>query len=117
MRVLAVDARPTERPPEVARLLPPDWLTEMLPQCEFVVIRTPETLETCGLFGQLVLSAMRRGAFLVNIGRGKVVELDAVVAALRSGQMHRVSALGEATAVEPFVVARKAVAGQGQTSG
>lgn len=87
MRVLAVDARTTEPPPEVVRLWGPEGLTEMLGESHFVVICTPETPETRGLFDARTIGAMKRGSFLINIGRGKVVVLDAVVAALRSGQL------------------------------
>src|SRR5205085_2838079 len=87
VRVLAVDARTTEPPPEVARLSGPDGLIAMLGESDFVVICTPETPETRGLFDARTIGAMKRGSFLINIGRGKVVVLDAVVAALRSGQL------------------------------
>ncbi len=59
----------------------------MLGESHFVVICTPETPETRGLFDERTIGAMKRGSFLINIGRGKVVVLDAVVAALRSGQL------------------------------
>lgn len=85
MRVLAVDARRTDRPPEVAALWGPDRLYEMLGQCDFVAICAPETPETRGLFDERAFSAMKRGAYLINIGRGRIVRLDALVAALRDG--------------------------------
>ncbi|HEY3110080.1 MAG TPA: D-2-hydroxyacid dehydrogenase [Chloroflexota bacterium] len=87
MRVLAVDARVAEPPPAVDRLWGPDRLIEMLSQADFVAICTPETPETRGLFDDRMIGAMKPGSYLINIGRGKVVKLDAVVAALRSGQL------------------------------
>jgi phosphoglycerate dehydrogenase-like enzyme len=87
MRVVAVDARRTERPPEVAELWPPGQLDHLLGQSDFVVICAPETPETRGLFGEAAFKAMKSSAYLINIGRGKVVQLDALVASLRAGQI------------------------------
>jgi phosphoglycerate dehydrogenase-like enzyme len=87
MRVLGVDAVLTEPPPGVERIWAPAELREMLAQSDWVVICTPETPETRGLFDATTIGAMKRGSHLINIGRGKVVKLDAVVAALNSGQL------------------------------
>ncbi|MEA3068082.1 MAG: formate dehydrogenase, partial [Sphingomonadales bacterium] len=43
--------------------------------------------ETENLFDAAMLSKMKRGAYLVNTARGKIVNRDAVVAALESGQL------------------------------
>jgi phosphoglycerate dehydrogenase-like enzyme len=87
MRVLAMDPRHTDCPPEVEALWMPDRLDDLLGQSDFVVICTPETPETRGLFDARVLTRMRHGSYLINIGRGKVVCLDALVDALRSGHL------------------------------
>lgn len=87
MRIIAVDARRAEAPPEVAALLPPDRLNEMLGAADFVVISAPETPETRGLFGSAAFQAMKSSAYLINIGRGKIVQLDALVEALRAGKI------------------------------
>jgi phosphoglycerate dehydrogenase-like enzyme len=59
----------------------------MLGQSDFVAICAPETPETRGLFDAPALGRMKRGAYLINIGRGKIVRLDALVAALESGHL------------------------------
>lgn len=87
MRVIAVDARRTDRPAEVAELWPPSRLNDLLGQSDFVAICAPETPETRGLFDTAVFKAMKKSAFLINIGRGKIVKLDALVEALRAGQI------------------------------
>jgi phosphoglycerate dehydrogenase-like enzyme len=66
---------------------PPTELRELLADADYVVIAVPHTAETEGLIGAAELSVMRRGAVLVNIGRGKVVDEPALIAALRSGQL------------------------------
>ena len=87
MRVLAVDPRRTDRPPEVSALWPPDRLPELLAASDFVVLCAPETPETRGLFDAAVIARMRPHSYLINIARGKIVKLDALVDALRAGQI------------------------------
>ncbi len=87
MRVIAVDARRTDRPAEVAELWPSSRLNDLLGQSDFVVICAPETPETRGLFDSSAFKAMKNSAYLINIGRGKIVQLDALVEALRAGEL------------------------------
>ncbi|HLH73813.1 MAG TPA: D-2-hydroxyacid dehydrogenase, partial [Chloroflexota bacterium] len=87
MRVIAVDARRTDRPNEVSELWPASRLHDLLGQSDFVVICAPETPETRGMFGSAAFKAMRSSAYLINIGRGKIVQLDALVEALRAGEL------------------------------
>jgi phosphoglycerate dehydrogenase-like enzyme len=49
------------------------------------VLCAPETPETRGLFDASVLRMMRPNAYLINIARGSIVSLDALVEALRAG--------------------------------
>ena len=60
---------------------------EMAPLCDVVTINAPLHPETEGLFGDELLGSMKRGAYLVNTARGKIVDRDAVVRALESGQL------------------------------
>ncbi len=62
-------------------------LRELLADADFVVLAVPHTAETEGLIGAAELSVMRRGAVLVNIARGKVVDEPGLIEALRSGQL------------------------------
>ena len=71
MRVLAIDPRRTDRPPEVSELWPPDRLPDLLGASDFVVLCAPETPETRGLFDARVIGMMRPNAYLINIARGK----------------------------------------------
>jgi phosphoglycerate dehydrogenase-like enzyme len=87
MRVLAVDPRRTDKPAEVDELWPAGRLDDLLSQSDFVVICAPQTPETEGMIGAEELRRMKATAFLINIGRGVIVKLDALVDALRSGQI------------------------------
>jgi phosphoglycerate dehydrogenase-like enzyme len=62
-------------------------LDELLPQADSIVITLPLTDETRDLFDRERIARLRPGAILVNVGRGGVVDEDALVAALRSGAL------------------------------
>jgi phosphoglycerate dehydrogenase-like enzyme len=83
MRIIAVDPRREEKPAEVAELWGSDRLDDLLAQSDFVALCAPETPETRGLFDASKFAKMKPTAFFINIGRGRVVQLDPLVAALR----------------------------------
>ncbi len=62
-------------------------LQEALDDADYVSLHTPLTPETEGLFDSEVLASMKEGAVVVNTGRGKVVDADAMAAALESGHI------------------------------
>jgi phosphoglycerate dehydrogenase-like enzyme len=66
---------------------PPRELRELLADADYVVLAVPHTADTEGLIGVAELSAMRPGAVLVNVARGKVVDEQGLIDALRSGQL------------------------------
>jgi phosphoglycerate dehydrogenase-like enzyme len=85
MRVVAVDARRTDAPEGLAALWGVDRLDELLATSDFVVLCTPHTPETEKLIGAAQLRRMKRTAFLINVGRGVVVDLAALTEALQEG--------------------------------
>ncbi len=87
VRVLAVDARRTEKPEQVAELHPPEGLDRLLPKADFVILTVPHTPTTEGLFNTTKFRLMKRSAFFINIGRGMTTKLDDLVAALRDGKI------------------------------
>jgi phosphoglycerate dehydrogenase-like enzyme len=62
-------------------------LDELLPQADAVVVTLPLTDETRGLIDRERIGMMRNGAIFVNVGRGGVVDEDALVDALREGRL------------------------------
>jgi formate dehydrogenase len=52
-----------------------------------VTINCPLHPETENLFNATLLSKMKRGAYIVNTARGKIVDRDAIVNALETGQL------------------------------
>lgn len=87
MTITAVDPRRTDCPPEVSTLWGMDGLNDLLATSDFVIIAAPHTPETEGLFDRAQLQRMKRTAYLVNIGRGAIVKLDDLVAALAAGEI------------------------------
>lgn len=66
----------------------PERLDELLAQSDIVTFHCPATAETRGLLGAENLARLKPGAIVVNTARGELIEdLDALVAALRSGQI------------------------------
>jgi phosphoglycerate dehydrogenase-like enzyme len=62
-------------------------LDELLPQADAVVVSVPLTGETHGMIDRRRIESMRAGTILVNVGRGAVVDEEALVDALRSGHL------------------------------
>ncbi|MEU3710835.1 D-2-hydroxyacid dehydrogenase [Streptomyces catenulae] len=62
-------------------------LQPLLGGADWVVCAAPLTDATRGLFGPEAFAAMRPGAHFVNVGRGPLVDEDALVAALRGGHL------------------------------
>jgi phosphoglycerate dehydrogenase-like enzyme len=87
MRVLGADPRVTEAPPGMTELFPPDQLEERLGEADFVIVTTPETPETLGMFNSRFFSRMKGGAYFINIARGGCVVTADLIAALRSGRL------------------------------
>jgi phosphoglycerate dehydrogenase-like enzyme len=64
-----------------------EHLHEVAARADFLVLLTPYTPETHHMIDASVLSAMPKSAYLINIARGKIVDEDALIAALRSGRI------------------------------
>lgn len=64
-----------------------DALGRLLGMSDVVVLSVPATPQTRGMIGRAELSRMRRGAVLINVARGSVVDEEALLEALRSGHL------------------------------
>lgn len=83
IRILAMKRKvPDEPDPLIERYYRPAELHAMLPFCDCVVVAAPLTPETRHMIGDAEFAAMKPTAVLVNIGRGPVVDTDALVRAL-----------------------------------
>ena len=84
MRVVGVDPAPKDEPDYVEKIYDPSGLEDMLKTSDFVVICVPHTGETEYMMDERAIFQMKRGAVLVNIGRGKVVDLSSLADALEA---------------------------------
>jgi phosphonate dehydrogenase len=62
-------------------------LADLLANSDFVFLLLPLSPRTTHLIGRVALASMRTGSFLVNVGRGSVVDEQAVADALASGRL------------------------------
>ena len=69
------------------RIFPAARLHEALPEADYVVTSAPETAETKHLMGAAELAKMKRGARLINVGRGSLLDEAALIRALESGAL------------------------------
>lgn len=67
----------------VNRLYPPQALSSLLKECDYVVITLPRTTTTRGYLGAKELAAIKPGAYLVDISRGEIVDHNALIPLLR----------------------------------
>ena len=65
----------------------PDQWRERLGDYDWVILAAPSTGETKAMIGASELAAMKRTAWLVNIARGDMIDDDALIAALKAGQI------------------------------
>ena len=83
-RVVGVKRRP--QPDGLADLVVgPEELPRVAGEADFLVVALPLTPQTRGLINERVLRAMKATAYLVNVGRGPVVDEEALYRALTEG--------------------------------
>jgi phosphoglycerate dehydrogenase-like enzyme len=101
MEVLALKRNPQERhdsgwnPPGVgdpdgtipSRWYGPDQCAEILRDSDYVTVTLPMTAQTRGFVGRKEIAAMRPNAYIVNVGRGEVIDQEALIEALRDNRI------------------------------
>jgi phosphoglycerate dehydrogenase-like enzyme len=87
MRVVGVKRNLDEEVPHVDSVHPLEELRELVADAHAIVVTLPLTDETRGLIDSETIAGMREGAIFVNVGRGRVVDEEALIAALRSGRL------------------------------
>jgi glyoxylate/hydroxypyruvate reductase A len=86
MRVTGVRAHPAPHP-ACARVVGTDALDDVIPETEFIVLACPLTDATRGLMTRKWLECLPPGAGVVNIGRGELMDQDALCDLLDAGHL------------------------------
>ena len=77
-----------------------DQLTRVLSHADWVAVALPLTVDTRQIFNAETFAIMKPGAHFINVGRGELVDEDALIAALQSG--HLAGAALDVFATEPL---------------
>jgi len=83
MKVLAYDPYLSSEKAKEMEVSLCDSLPELLKESDFVSIHVPLTRDTEGLMGEKELKLMKSTAFLINVGRGRIVDEKALAKALK----------------------------------
>jgi len=87
MQVLGLRRNPERGSPFVDRMYGPDGLHDLLAAADWVAVTAALTAETQGMIGPAEFEAMKKTAFIVNIGRGPIIQEKALIRALEEGQI------------------------------
>ena len=87
--LLVVGLRRSGRQPgdHVDELHPPAALNTLLPRADWLIVACPLTAETRGMIDAELIARLPRGAHIVNIARGEIVDEAALIAALARGHL------------------------------
>ncbi|MER8691127.1 D-2-hydroxyacid dehydrogenase [Mesorhizobium sp. M1136] len=100
VNVIAVGRRQAMNDPLFGRRHSMEELEYLLPEADAVILSLPLTSETAKVMNTTRFSQMKPGSSFVNIGRGGLVDEDALLDALKDGRIR--SALLDVFAVEPL---------------
>jgi phosphoglycerate dehydrogenase-like enzyme len=98
--VIGSDPRVERKPKWVDELYHPDDISQHIGRADFVVSTVPETPYTQNYFNSDFFSAMKKGSFFINIGRGATLVLDDLNESLR--EEHLAGAALDVFQVEPL---------------
>ncbi len=86
MKVIATKRDPSHTPmTSVDRLIRSADLSELLAESDFTVLSLPLTKETQGMIGEAQLKSMKQTGILINVSRGKIIQEDKLIEALKQG--------------------------------
>ncbi len=100
MHVIGVKRDPSTGTEGAHEVVATSALMSVLPRADIVVLACPLNAQTEGMLGAAELAAMKPGAHLINVARGKVADETALTAALQSG--HLAAAGLDVTREEPL---------------
>lgn len=84
---IGIKRRQSEKPSYIDELYLNDKLDELLPQVDIVALCLPSTKETHKLFDKEIISKMKKGSILLNVGRGTSVDTEALCDAIENNHL------------------------------
>jgi phosphoglycerate dehydrogenase-like enzyme len=87
LRVIGVRRTARRETDEVDELHPPSALPRLLPGANWLVLACPLTDETRNLIDAAALASLPPDAHVINVGRGAVIDEEALIAALQEGRL------------------------------
>ena len=100
MRVWGVTRSGKGDPTHAEKIAPAAQMESLLPEADYVVLAAPETRETQQLMGAAQIAKMKRGARLINVGRGSLLDESALIRALETRAL--AGAALDVTSTEPL---------------
>lgn len=87
LNVIGIRRSPRKDGDPVDEIHPPAELAQVLARCQWLAVACPLTPETRKMIDADMLSKLPKGARLMNVGRGEIVDEPALIAALQSGHL------------------------------
>ncbi|KAL2414115.1 D-3-phosphoglycerate dehydrogenase 2, chloroplastic [Exophiala dermatitidis] len=87
MNVVAADPYASQAVAAAANVTLVDSISELLPRADFLTIHTPMLASTRGMLSTAEINQMKRGARILNVARGGIIDEEALLSALESGQI------------------------------
>jgi len=83
MKVVAVRENPQKGPGSADAVYGPEQLDSVIPEADYILLCTPVTPATTGLMNRTRLGRMKPDAYLINVGRGPLVDEAALIEVLK----------------------------------
>ncbi|MCA9127618.1 MAG: D-2-hydroxyacid dehydrogenase [Planctomycetales bacterium] len=80
----ATDFYPVRKPPQVIELWPADQLGKLAACSDILILALPYNSQTHQVVSEEILSLMPQGSILINVARGRVIDEQALIAALET---------------------------------
>lgn len=87
LKVIGVRRSPKTAQDPVDEMVHPSQLNEVLPRADWIVVACPLSKETRNLLNAESFRHVKKGAKLINIARGEIVEQEALLDALKTGKL------------------------------
>lgn len=87
VHTIAVKRTMTDKPDYVDELYTTESLDSLIPRADFIILCLAATPETTGIMNKERIALMRKDAYLINIGRGNLIDQDALYEALSENRI------------------------------